>query len=372
MKILFISRAFPPITGGIENQNAALAEWLPKFTETKVIANRHGRKALVWFAPYALIKTLFLMRQFDTLLLGDGTLAIIGFIVKKCYPKKCVVSVVHGLDLNYNSHSLGVWYETILITLYRSLWLKRFLPALDGYLAVSTATKQQAIESAALPSHKCHVIPNGVEAERFIQTRNREQLETFLGRPLEGKIILLTLGRLAKRKGAAWFIRHVLPRLNGNILYAIAGSGPDELSIREAIIESQMKERVLMLGHISDDDAKMLLNSSDIFVQPNIRVPGDMEGFGMAVIEAGSAGLPVVASDLEGLRDAVTNGKNGFLMKPEQADDFVRTINELSENDDERRLFGEQAARYIENTFHWNMIAKRYVDTLTTITQHVS
>jgi len=354
MNILFISRAFPPITGGIENQNAALAEWLPKFAKTKFIINRHGKTALPWFLPFALLKACFLMFRSDVLILGDGVLAIIGAIIKVLFPRKKVVTILHGLDITYP------------LPLYQRLWIRGFLKLLDGYFCVSNHTRTQAIRHG-VNSHKCFVIPNGVETERFTSKRDRNRLETILGRSLEGKIVLLTLGRLAKRKGVAWFIRQVLPRLNGNILYVVAGSGPEELAIREASREANLDARVILLGRVSQDDVLTLLNSSDIFVQPNIHVSGDMEGFGIAVIEAGSAGLPVVASDLEGLRDAIKQGENGFLVKPEQADGFIRTINELAENNTERQNFGDKAARFVENTFHWNMVAKRYIKTLTKI-----
>ena len=354
MRILFLSRAFPPITGGIENQNAALAEWLPKFAETRFIINRSGKFALPWFLPFALLRAYVLMFRSDVLILGDGVLAIIGAIIKVLFPKKTVVTVLHGLDITYS------------LPFYQRIWIHGFLRMLDGYLCVSAHTKTQAIEHG-IHAHKCFVIPNGVETERFTSKRNRNRLETILGRSLEGKIVLLTLGRLAKRKGVAWFIQKVLPRLNGNILYVVAGSGPEELAIREATRITNLEARVILLGRVSQDDVLTLLNSSDIFVQPNIRISGDMEGFGIAVIEAGSAGLPVVASDLEGLRDAVKHGENGFLVKPEQSDGFVQTINELAENNDERRSFGEKSARFVENTFHWNMVAKKYIETLTKI-----
>ena len=71
LKILFISRAYPPVTGGIENQNYELSVWLSKAVEVKTIANRHGRKFLPIFAPYALLSALFKMHAYDAVLLGD-------------------------------------------------------------------------------------------------------------------------------------------------------------------------------------------------------------------------------------------------------------------------------------------------------------
>ncbi len=357
MKILFISRAFPPITGGIENQNAALAQWLPKFAEIDLIINHGGKLALPWFLPFAFLRACVSMFRADVLLLGDGVLGIVGAGIKYCFPHKTVVTVLHGLDLTYSN------------SFYQRFWVHGFLRNLDGYLCVSSHTKTQAIEHG-LRAARCFVIPNGVETERFHGKRNRPALEALLGRSLEGKIVLLTIGRLAKRKGVSWFVTHVLPKLNGNILYAVAGAGPEELAIQEARTATHTEERVILLGRIPEETVCTLLNASDIFVQPNIRVKGDMEGFGIAVIEAGSAGLPVVASDLEGLRDAVIPGRNGLLVKPEEAEGFVTTLNELSERNDERKLFGEQAAQFVSQTFHWNHIAERYVSTLDQIMRH--
>jgi len=72
VKILFISRAYPPIVGGIENQNYELGKWLGRIADVKIIANTHGRKFLPLFAPYALLRAVLNISKYDVLLLGDG------------------------------------------------------------------------------------------------------------------------------------------------------------------------------------------------------------------------------------------------------------------------------------------------------------
>lgn len=365
MNILFVSRAYPPVTGGIENQNYDLSKWLPEFSPTTTIANRYGRKALPFFAPWALLRALFLMRKYDVLLLGDGVLFILGYFIKLAYPNKTVIAIVHGLDLSWNSKSLGVWYEHLLISIYRKLWLDVFVKKIDGFITVSSYTKEVAVENG-LPLEHIRVIKNGIETEKFEEPRDRNALAELLKRDITDRVILLTAGRLAKRKGVAWFIRHVLPRLDASLLYVVAGSGPDQANIETAIVESGMGDRVIMLGRVGDSELKLLFNSSDIFIQPNIPVPGDTEGFGLTPLEAAATGLPVVVSDLEGLKDAFMQGENGILVRPEDSDGFIRALNELAENTDERRRFGDHAARYVENHFHWKVIANQYVETLQT------
>ena len=358
MRILFVSRAYPPVTGGIENQNYALSVWLKRTASVTTVANHHGKKALPLFLPYATVRALLTMRHYDVLLLGDGVLGILGFLVKLCYPHKTVASVVHGLDLTYRN------------AFYQAFWVKCFLPSLDGIIAVSQETRDVAI-ARGIPEAKITVIPNGVDIEAFHGDYTRHHLEELLDVPLADKHVLLTTGRLVKRKGAAWFIREVLPKLPTDTLYVLAGAGPEEENIRMAIREANMGERVKMLGRISDRDRDLLLNTADIFVQPNIHVPGDMEGFGIAVIEATACKRPVVASDLEGLKDAIRHNESGLLVPPEDSQAFVSALTKLLSEEDTRLALGERAQAYTETHYHWNVISRLYLEALETIEKGV-
>jgi len=352
MKILFISRAHPPIVGGIENQNYELGKHLSKIAQVKIIANRYGKKFLPIFLPYVSIKALFLMPKFEVLLLGDGVLGIVGFLVKKFYgSRKKVVCICHGLDLTY------------FFWLYQKLWVKKFIPALDKLIAVGNETIRQGVKRGIL-EEKFVFIPNGINPEKHIGNYSRADLEKIVGEKLEGKKVILTSGRLAKRKGVAWFIRQVMPKLADNVIYLVLGEGPDKNNIMEAIEEKKLHSRVKILGYQSDKERDICFNTADLFVQPNIKVPGDMEGFGISVIEATTCKLPVVASALEGLRDAIKDGENGFLVESENAEAWVKKINELLPKDNFRRQFGEKARQYTIENYSWEKIAKLYLDAI--------
>lgn len=355
MKILFISRAYPPILGGIENQNAALAKWLPKHAEVTTIANKRGKKFLPLFLPYATIASLLLAPRHDVVLLGDGVLGIVGWAIKLIYRKKPVVSIVHGLDIRYASQ------------FYQALWVKRFLPSLDRLIAVGNETIRAGVRHG-IPESKFVFIPNGVDTEIF-SPKNipRSRLGELLGIDIEGKQVICTGGRLVKRKGVAWFIRHVLPNLPENVLYAVSGDGPDRKNIEAAIVESDMNHRAFLLGRVSDDDRDTLLNTCALFVQPNIPVEGDMEGFGLVVLEAASVGIPIVVSRLEGLRDAVAEGENGRFAEPENAESFRSVILEILSMPDARAALGAPARAYTKEHFQWSSVAKRYLDVLTSM-----
>lgn len=351
MKILFISRAYPPVIGGIENQNYELSVWLPKFTDTTTLANPYGKKFLPLFFPYVIVRVLLTAHRYDAVLFGDGVLSLVGFIVKFFYPKKICVSVIHGLDVTFRN------------TFYQKWWVGHFIPSLDGLIAVSEETKK-LILAKNIPETKISVIPNGINPETLQKEYTRTDLEKLLGKNLSEKYVVLTAGRLAKRKGVEWFIRNVLPSLPASVYYVVAGAGIEENPIKQAIAETNMNEKVILLGRVSDTDRNILLNTVDIFVQPNIHVDGDMEGFGIAVIEASICGRPVIASNIEGLKDAIKTEANGILVESENASAFIDTLSRFLDDDTLRISFGEKARQYTKEHYHWNTIAPLYRDTL--------
>lgn len=348
MKILFISRAYPPTVGGIENQNYELSVWLSKIAEVKLIANRRGKIFLPFFLPYVSCKALFLMKNYDTLLLGDGVLACVGWLVK-LFHKKPVISVIHGLDFTYE------------FGLYQKLWVGYFIKKLDKLIAVGNETIKIGIKKG-IPPEKFVFVPNGVDAEKFSKVYSRADLDEALKIKTGEKKVILTSGRLAKRKGVAWFVEKVLPKLGGDIIYVVAGEGPDRKNIENAIEKNHLQDRVLMLGYISDEQRNILLGACDLFVQPNIKIAGDVEGFGISVLEAAASRLPVLAAELEGLRDAINDGQNGFLLPSENANAWINKIKELLVDDDFRKDFGEKARQFVIENYSWDKIAQKYLE----------
>ncbi len=354
LKILFISRAYPPIIGGIENQNYELGEWLGKIAEIKILANKRGKKFLPFFLPYVGIKALFIARKYDVILLGDGVLSVIGYKLKFFY-KKPVICVVHGLDLTFKNF------------FYQKLWVGVFMKKIDKFIAVGNETVKVAKEKG-VPESKIFFIPNGVDTEKNLVSGTKNDLEKIIGQSIANKKILLTSGRLAKRKGVAWFISKVMPKLDEEFLYIIAGDGPDKKNIQNAIKNANLENRAMVLGYVSDEKRNILLNNADLFLQPNIKIQGDMEGFGISVIEAGACNLPVIASNLEGLKDAIIDGQNGFLVESENTEAWTQKINELMSNDNFRQEFGVKARQYVINNFSWKIIVEKYLNEIEKVT----
>ncbi len=353
LRVLFISRAYPPVIGGIEKQNYEIAQSLSKIAKVHIIANYKGKKYLPFFFVITFFRVLATLHKVDVVLLGDGVLAVLGFIIKRlsCKP---VVCIIHGLDITFPNK------------FYQRFWVKKFLPSLDKWIAVGNETTRQG-ELRGLDKSKFVFIGNGVADVPPQRDFQRSDLEELIGSSLKGKVIL-TLGRLVKRKGVEWFVSEVMPMLSNDITYLIAGDGKEWENIVQAIAKQDLSQRVICLGAVSDVEKNVLLNTVDLFVQPNIQVEGDIEGFGLVVLEAAIAGRCVVASAMEGLKDAIHDGKNGILLPAQDARAYKETIERLLGDELVLHEFGMQAASYVRHHFLWDSVAQNYLKVLQQVT----
>jgi phosphatidylinositol alpha-1,6-mannosyltransferase len=107
-----------------------------------------------------------------------------------------------------------------------------------------------------------------------------------------------------------------------------------------------------------------LYRGADTFVMPYIPVPGDMEGFGVVMLEAGLSGLPTLAADLEGIRDVVHPGENGELLPSRDAGAWVDAIVRMRSRNGSRAENAARARHFTLTHFGWDSIANRMVDGL--------
>ena len=344
IRILFITRNYPPKVGGLEEYSYNLIREF-EFRETtfKITLSR-PIKHLIWFFPYSFFRALYLIRKYSvqSVHLCDGLLSPVGLLLKLLTDVKVTVTI-HGLDITYDNS-------------FYQMFIPWCITKLDGVVCVSRSTRDECVRRI-IPCPNCTVIPNGIRPNQlYLQQSKNElhhKLENLIGISLDNKKVLFTIGHLVKRKGVAWFVENVMPRLEDSYLYLVAGEGPERVTIQEIVDRYSLQGRVLLLGEISDEDRKLAYNASDIFIMPNITVSGDVEGFGIVALESGSCGLPVVASNIQGLRDAVINGKTGYLVEEGDAEGFVSRITDMD-------LDKDQIREIVNSTFDWAKIYKDY------------
>ena len=347
-KILFIARNYPPRLGGLEAYCFNLIERCQKDFSVYKITLSKSRIHLLWFIPYSFFQALYLVRRFhiNVVYVCDGLMATVGLLLKKVARVK-VAGTIHGLDITYKNR----FYQWVV---------RNCVTRLDRVICVSNATRQECIDRG-IPPDRCRVIPNGISPNAAYIEKPKPELRLLLGKQLGhglgDKKLLVSVGRLVKRKGVLWFVENVMSRLDSGFLYIIAGNGPEYAVIQDAIRRLNLEDRVLMTGRVTDETRNLLYNAADMFIMPNITVSGDVEGFGIAIIEAGSCGLPVVASDIQGIRDAVIDGLTGYRVREGDVEGVLERIRTMD-------LDRHKVRAAVIQSFDWDQIYRRYVETL--------
>lgn len=261
-----------------------------------------------------------------------------------------MVTINHGRDV------------TLPVGIYQ-WFVPKIFSSLDGVISVSRATREECIRRGMKDS-KGVALPNGFDMDRLRSFPEKEEARNRLmdefGIPLEGRYMLLTVGRQVERKGHEWFIRNVMPELESNIVYVMIGDGPEQANIERAIAESGFEDRIFALGRQPDQVLNRAYASADLFVMPNIPVEGDMEGFGIVLLEANLANTPAVASDLEGIKDVIEQGENGYKVPHQQPEKFAHTVDMIL-NDDLEKI-SQNTKSYVKENFSWQTVSQRYLN----------
>ncbi len=351
--ILFMARRFPPSIGGMERFAADLSVALGNEAKLSLVTwGKRTRMSIIIGLPYIFFKSfwqLLVSRDIAVIHCQDGVTSPLAWLLARVFRKPYVV-VVHGLDLTYKNK----FYQAV------NIW---FIRRADKVIAISQQTRDEAVKRGVSQT-KVVFIPLGItDSDQHNEGDKQDILASINLSQLTGKHILLTVGRLVERKGVAWFINEVLPSLyrkNPAVRYVVIGDGIDRPNVEAAIRQHDLQKIVLLLGTVDDATKQALYQTSDIFVMPNVPVKGDMEGFGIVAQEAAAAGLPVVASKLEGIVNAIHDQRNGQLLSPQDATTYAKVILELLDDEPKRRTMGRQARTYTLKHFGWDSIAASY------------
>lgn len=182
--------------------------------------------------------------------------------------------------------------------------LRRVFSNLDARIAVSRAAKRFVRQYFMAPYR---VIPNGVAADEF-NPANVQPLPQFS----DGRPNILFVGRPEKRKGVGLLLR-AYPAIKSafpDARFIIVGAGNWADSPYRAYIERHEMKDIVVVGRVSDDELPRYHRSAHVFCAPATQG----ESFGIVLLEAMAAGLPIVASDIAGYREVLTSGHEGLLV----------------------------------------------------------
>ena len=227
------------------------------------------------------------------------------------------------------------------------LQLRLLAAAVDRYITVSAHIGHELERALRIPASKVVVIPNGVDLSRFPPAA-RSNPTRVTGEPQT----VLTVARLHEQKGLEVVV-HAARELPG-VRFLIAGEGPERPSLERLTRSLGVEERVVLLGH--RDDITALLGDADLFV-----LPSRYEGFPLALLEAMASGVAVVASDIPGITELVTDDSRGLLVTPGDVSGFTRAIGELLGHDARRAALGRAARQLVEERYDADELARRVV-----------
>jgi len=359
--------------GGMQRVGIDLLQQLdahPDVDVKTVILRSQHQNDYVRFVPFLFrafttARAMMKRGEIDAVLFSAMPSAVLASILGGTSRKTRVplVAISHGHDVIADSSA----YQ----------WLvARVFARLDAMLPVSRSTGRQCVERG-LPLDRLFVTPNGIEPDRFgdsfpgvLTTRSDRRAVLATAFPaLADKIgaddlLLCSVGRQVKRKGHEWFIRNVMPQLARNVHLALGGKGPQSEAIRQATLDTGLDDRVHSLGLVAEDDLASLYSGGDLFVMPNVPVDGDIEGFGVVMLEAGLCGMPSIASRIEGIQDVITDGVNGYCVDALDVDGFADIINRYAAAPDSLDKLSETSRSHTIETFAWPTVCAQIVATL--------
>jgi len=206
----------------------------------------------------------------------------------------------------------------------------------DKIITLTDQEKKDHLRFKIAPDKKFAVIHSGVDLTAFSEPRiNAAAMRKKLGIPPEA-IVVGTAGRLTPIKGQRYLLEaaaSISPRA-GNLFFIFLGDGElaDELDKTSSLLGIK---NVMFLGW--RQDVSEIMSTFDIFVLPSLN-----EGMGKVLVEAMALGKPVVASDVGGIPDLVTNHHNGLLVPPANVEGLVESINLLLNDQAKRKEMGEK------------------------------
>lgn len=355
-KILIVTSEFPPLPGGIGNHALNLAtslhvlgyavtiltdqrvqSTLEKEFDDKLgfhvvrIKLEDNRKKMY---VDRLRKLSIYYKKNDTII-ASGKFSI--WLVGLCsifYKNRKTITVVHGTEVNLVSSFL---------TKITSFCLKR----MDVVISVSNFTKKFTDH---LELNESIVIPNGFTIEKHRLTKCN--YETYPN--------LVTVGRVSERKGQIHVIE-ALPSIKlkyPNVCYRMIGIPEDRERIEQRAKELGVLDNIIFCGKLEYDKLYSIVSASDVFMMLSKNdAKGDVEGFGIAILEANSFKLPAIGSKGCGIEDAIKHGESGALVSPMIIDEVLKALDILLEN---KTLFSQKSLEW-SNNFRWEKIIQHYI-----------
>jgi phosphatidylinositol alpha-1,6-mannosyltransferase len=252
----------------------------------------------------------------------------------------------HGEDINIATTSRELKWLT-----------RRVLRGASAIIANSNFTRELLLNDWNVPQEKVRLLHPGVDCEYFRPAPLDAEVRKRLG--WEGRQVVLTVGRLQRRKGQDVMIE-VVARLRErfpNVLYAIVGDGIERARLTELVQKLDVASQVQFLGEVKDTELLHCYQQCDVFALPNRAVGKDVEGFGMVLLEAQACGRPVLTGASGGTAETLKRGETGVVVACDRADEPAAALAELLADGEKLDRMGRAGRVWVEGKFNWPALA---------------
>ena len=308
-----------------------------------------GAVARVGLSPlgYARVKRILQCEAFDVIHLHEPLTPSITWWVLLHAPKlpnAVTIGTFHAYHERPNW--LYAWNRPIF---------GKFFSRLDSLITVSRAAYNFAYRM--FPGDY-RIIPNGIDLDRFGQEKNSPAYSCLSDQ--QHPLTILFVGRLDKRKGflnlleAFITLKPDYPHLR---LQVVGPFAPKEGELYQKIAQAQHITDIEFVGYVSPDRLPGFYHQADIFCAPSI----GFESFGIVLLEAMAAGLPIVASNIAGYRSLLTDGQEGLLTPPGQSDVLASALRQLIDSPQQRQKMGQRGCLKAAE-YSWDHIVDKILD----------
>lgn len=344
-KIALVTLDYPPERGGVarylgnlvEHSQGQMDVFVNETHEThgpgKVEAVRLVRKGFwAWYPMISFFRGLK-KRGYDQALISHVIPVGTAAYISSFFGGISYSVLLHGLDLRLAvAHPRKKWLLKCVLRKARCVFTN------STFVADEVRGFDQTLDPITLtPGVDQMVFPDRVESRNVYSVR-------------EDQFVVLAVTRLVPRKGLDVLIRSLafLPEF---VVVTIAGDGADfERLEHEAV---PFADRVRFIRSSSDMERNMWYAAADCFVMPVRDKGSDVEGFGIVFLEAALAGLPVIAGNAGGAKEAVVDGETGFLVDPLDANLLAERILQISQDKELAQRFGQAGQKRARQDFQW-------------------
>ena len=214
---------------------------------------------------------------------------------------------------------------------------------------VTTVSKSiaQELKEHYLNLDEVSIVYNGVD-EKFFYPK---QIKSG-----DGSKYIMYAGRVDREKGLFDLVKcgKFICSERSDVFFIVAGNGRDFDKLRRKIRKAGLQDRFIFLGQVDKDQMVKLYQNATLFVLPSYH-----EGLPGVLLEAMSCGLPVIATDVRGNRDLVSNGENGVIVPSRAPKKMAEAISILLKDKKLRKKLGKNARKTIEENYTWNAVSNR-------------